>query len=132
MSDGREQEDYEVGFRKPPKSGQFKKGVSGNPSGRPKKARTFGSVVLRELGLLLKINEGGKSKIITKEEGIAKQAVNKALGGHVRSILIVDQWRRQALESVAEEQRIFEFNQNRKARDLTDEQLVAILQSDED
>ena len=28
---------YEVGYGKPPKSGQFKKGVSGNPRGRKKK-----------------------------------------------------------------------------------------------
>lgn len=27
--------DYEVGYGKPPKSGQFKKGQSGNPRGRP-------------------------------------------------------------------------------------------------
>jgi len=27
-------QDYEVGYRKPPKSGQFKKGQSGNPKGR--------------------------------------------------------------------------------------------------
>ncbi|NJL50895.1 MAG: hypothetical protein HC909_04470, partial [Blastochloris sp.] len=31
--------DYEVGYGKPPLSGRFVKGVSGNPRGRPKKAR---------------------------------------------------------------------------------------------
>ena len=29
--------DYEAGFGRPPQSGQFKKGKSGNPKGRPKK-----------------------------------------------------------------------------------------------
>lgn len=29
--------EYEVGYKKPPRSGCFKKGVSGNPTGRPKK-----------------------------------------------------------------------------------------------
>lgn len=28
--------DYVVGYGKPPKEAQFKKGVSGNPTGRPK------------------------------------------------------------------------------------------------
>ena len=31
--------EYKVGFGKPPKSGQFKAGKSGNPNGRPKKER---------------------------------------------------------------------------------------------
>lgn len=30
---------YVVGYKKPPKSGQFKKGQSGNPRGRPKRNR---------------------------------------------------------------------------------------------
>lgn len=30
--------DYEIGYGRPPKSGQFKSGQSGNPNGRPKKA----------------------------------------------------------------------------------------------
>ena len=30
-------DDYEVGYKKPPKKHQFRKGKSGNPNGRPKK-----------------------------------------------------------------------------------------------
>jgi hypothetical protein len=29
-------DDYEVGYKRPPKNSQFKKGQSGNPKGRPK------------------------------------------------------------------------------------------------
>jgi Family of unknown function (DUF5681) len=37
MNENNETQDYEVGYGKPPKTSQFKKGESGNPSGRPKK-----------------------------------------------------------------------------------------------
>src|ERR1700729_1716565 len=47
MRNPRKTEDYEVGYAKPPESGKFKKGVSGNPSGRPKKLADLGSQLLR-------------------------------------------------------------------------------------
>ena len=31
--------DYEIGYSKPPKQHRFKKGVSGNPAGAPKKQK---------------------------------------------------------------------------------------------
>jgi hypothetical protein len=82
MNDDREIVDYEVGYRKPPKSGQFEKGKSGNPSGRPKKPSDFGSKLRRELDSKLIVNENGKRKVITKSEGVLKQLLNKSLSGH--------------------------------------------------
>jgi hypothetical protein len=49
MSNGDNPEDYKVGYGKPPKGGQFKKGISGNPSGRPKKPLDFASQLKKEL-----------------------------------------------------------------------------------
>lgn len=126
VRDHSEPEDYEVGYRKPPISGQFRKGVSGNPSGRPKKPADFGKKVLRELELRLPVNENGKRKIITKDEAIAKQAVNKAVGGHVQYMRLVDAWRRQALDSMVEERRFA----NRIVDELTDEELTAIIRGE--
>ena len=85
MRDDRETEDYEVGYKKPPKSRQFRKGVSGNPSGRKKKASDFGSKLLRELDQKLIINENGKRKVITKSEGVVKQLLNKSLSSSVNT-----------------------------------------------
>ena len=36
---------YIVGFGKPPKANQFAPGVSGNPAGRPKGARSVASIL---------------------------------------------------------------------------------------
>lgn len=75
-------EDYEVGYGRPPKGGQFTKGASGNPSRRPKKPSDFGSKLRRELNSKLIVKENGKRKVITKSEGVIKQLLNKCLSGH--------------------------------------------------
>ena len=60
MSKRKEPGDYEVGYGKPPESGRFKKGVSGNPSGRPKKPTDSDSEWRRELTSKVTVIENGK------------------------------------------------------------------------
>jgi DNA-binding TFAR19-related protein (PDSD5 family) len=71
----------------------------------------------------LVIHENGKRKIITKDEAIAKQMVNEAARGRVQFMRLVDIWRRQGVEKVAEELRLA----NRTVKELTDDELTAIL-----
>ena len=40
---------YEVGYRKPPRNTQFKKGSSGNPSGRPRDSKSATTILRRAL-----------------------------------------------------------------------------------
>jgi hypothetical protein len=77
---------YTVGYRRPPKHTQFKPGQSGNAKGRPRKSRTFADDLETELRSMIEVSEGGKRRRITKRRAIAKQHVNKALRGDVRSI----------------------------------------------
>src|SRR5271168_1372034 len=79
---------YEVGYGKPPKNTQFQKGVSGNPTGRPKKAAEFHSIFMKESESLMTIIDNGQRRRISKLEAIAKQLHNKALTGNIQALRI--------------------------------------------
>jgi hypothetical protein len=72
---------YDVGFKKPPKSSRFRKGVSGNPRGRPRGVRNFASILDRTLLESVVITENGARKTVTKLEAAVKQLVNRATAG---------------------------------------------------
>jgi len=73
--------DYEVGYKRPPANHQFKTGQSGNPKGRPKLVKAFKADLREELEELITIQEGGKSRQITKQRALIKKLLLKALGG---------------------------------------------------
>jgi len=72
---------YRVGYKKPPRRSQFKKGQSGNPKGRPKGTLNLATVLETTLREQVVINENGRRKVITKLEAAVKQMVNKAASG---------------------------------------------------
>jgi CheY-like chemotaxis protein len=126
MSNGDEPVDYEIGYGKPPKSRQFKKGVSGNPSGRPKKPSDSASELMKELQSKVTLLENGKRKAITRFRGINRQVVNKALSGNLQAARMVFDWIRQ--EMVAEQPQNSRNKPDRKPVDMTDEELLMVIQ----
>jgi len=91
MSDNSE-DDYEVGYRKPPKSTRFKKGQSGNPRGRPKKlASTVAGQVARLMGEQYSARVSGEVVSMTGEEMIARRLMEKALKGDAKAFEKVHQ-----------------------------------------
>jgi hypothetical protein len=96
MSDG-----YEVGYGKPPRNTQFRKGVSGDPKGRPKKALDFDHALLRESRVSVTINENGQRRRITKHELAIKQLLNKTIGGNIPAARIYFDRHQKASEKIA-------------------------------
>lgn len=72
---------YPVGYGKPPKHTQFRKGASGNRRGRPKGKRNFVTVLVETLEEKIVINEDGVSKTVTKLEAAVRQVVDQAVSG---------------------------------------------------
>jgi len=75
---------YAVGRGKPPVDTRFKKGQSGNPSGRPKGAKSFSALLKRRLNRPTVVEEQGQQRTITMKEAIVEQLVQRALAGDIR------------------------------------------------
>lgn len=82
----RRHEVYGVGYKRPPKHTQFKRGVSGNPKGRPKGTKNLKTDLLEEISETISISEGGKTRKVSKQRAIIKRMVTNALNGQARSI----------------------------------------------
>lgn len=80
------EQEYDVGYKKPPKTGQFKKGTSGNPKGRPKGTRNLSTDLKEELAQKIVTKEGEKVKKLSKQRALVKTLTNKALSGDARAI----------------------------------------------
>src|SRR5580704_16474985 len=76
---------YKVGYGKPPKVKQFKRGRSGNPNGRPKGSRKLATDLAAELGEQITVREEGRSRRISKQHALIKSLMARALQGNVRA-----------------------------------------------
>jgi len=78
--------DYQVGYGRPPKHGQFKKGQSGNPKGRPKGAKNFRTEVEEILRSTVTVKHAGKPKSVRTIKAALMRLKEKALKGDQRAL----------------------------------------------
>ena len=72
----------EIGYSKPPKSGRFRPGVSGNPRGRPRrKPSPLAEVITSTLDAPIEYRDRGRVKVATYRELCLKTLVDKAISG---------------------------------------------------
>jgi hypothetical protein len=74
-------EDDGPGYRRPPKTARFTKGLSGNPAGRPR-GRRREAPYEAVLGQLVTIRESGVARRVTADEAFLLQLIKQGLEGH--------------------------------------------------
>jgi uncharacterized 2Fe-2S/4Fe-4S cluster protein (DUF4445 family) len=70
---------YEVGYGKPPKAKQFRKGRTGNPRGKRKGEENIVSAFKRHVSKRVKIKDGDQIRTITLAEAVILKNYNAAL-----------------------------------------------------
>ena len=78
---------HEVGYRNPPAKTRFKRGISGNPAGRPKNSKNLKSAVKEIYTDLVNVQEGQKTRRITRVEAVLCKQLERALKGDERAAI---------------------------------------------
>lgn len=77
---------YKVGKGKPPTSHQFRKGVSGNPKGRPKGARSVNSIAADIFDVKVPVKVGGETKMMNATGVVLTKLYEQAVKGKLAAI----------------------------------------------
>ena len=78
---------FAVGYKKPPQHSRFQPGRSGNPRGKQKGVRNFGTDVKRTLEVPVRLNDQGRARRVSTQEAALLRLREKALKGDARSIV---------------------------------------------
>ena len=84
-----DQNDYEVGYGKPPRHARFEPGRSSNPRGRPAGSKNLSSLLSRALDEPVIVVENGRRRRIAKRQAIVTQFVNQSAKGDLKAIQIL-------------------------------------------
>lgn len=82
---GSNSRDYDVGYGKPPKHTQFKKGQSGNPKGRKRRSRSMDDIARGLLDEMVPVRTSdGRTKMISAREALLEKARADTFKGGLR------------------------------------------------
>jgi len=82
-------QDYEVGYRRPPKHTRFPPGQSGNPKGRPPGRANSKTTVARVINEKVPVRESDKTRNMTKLEALVQSHAMKGIKGDAKSASLV-------------------------------------------
>ena len=124
-------DDDQLGYKRPPHWAQFRKGQSGNPNGRPKKkaaqspaadisdSSLVDDIFRAELARLMPVREGGKTREMTILELVTRAQTQAAIKGDVKA-------QKEVLDrSTALEQRDQQRAQTRLEKQISDFRRIA-------
>ncbi len=80
--------EYDVGYGRPPKASQFQKGKSGNSRGRPKQDPGVAAVFRKISKQKVRTNGQNGPQCMTKIEASVTQLVNKAASGDLKAMKV--------------------------------------------
>lgn len=80
------EDDDDVGYGRPPKHGQFRKGQSGNPAGRRVELERFATVLREELAREIVMKIGDQKVTATVMRGLTRLVVQQALSGDWKAV----------------------------------------------
>src|ERR1700736_1977557 len=87
MTDETSDDGFAVGYKKPPRHSRFQPGRSGNPRGKQKGVRNFGTDVKRTLEVPVRLNDQGRARRGATQEAALPLMREKALKGDARFIV---------------------------------------------
>jgi len=85
-------DDGNVGYRKPPRRTRFRKGRSGNPHGRPKGSGNLSPIMDQILSRPMRLRIGGRQIVVTGRQALAMKLVDRAVTGDVRAIGLLQRY----------------------------------------
>lgn len=109
-----EDDDYKVGYGKPPKEHQFKKGHSGNPGGRKPGSQNMRSIIKKNIcrSVTIKI-DGRRANVSAKEAvflGLQNDAMKRIASARRQYFELIEKFAPEELETAVEEMRLSSDN----------------------